>query len=59
MSKTINRSGAEILASVALPDINGYAKRHPEAYAKYIALKERKQNTAIPKRRKARKGAAK
>ena len=54
MAIKIDRAGAEILASLALDELRGYAARFPDSHAAYLACKQDKI-AAQPKRRRSKK----
>lgn len=60
MTRTVSRTDAQVLASLIMEDIRGYAARHPEDYAAYLQEKrerEQQQAEVTPIKRRNRRSA--
>jgi len=52
----ISRTDAEIIASLVMEDIRGYAQRYPDEFLEFVKSEEAKQHSTAPiKRRKSKK----
>jgi len=51
----ISRTDAEILASLILEDIRGYAQSHPAEFAEFCKNEQAEQSAAPKRKRKSKK----